>query len=109
MGLTNREMFDHLIEGQSGIGPITQFDPSRLPTRIAGDVKGFQAADQMDHKMARRIGRYGQFSIAASSEAIRDAGLAPPPYRSVSTHPRRDTDGLCAAPITAVSSTWVGL
>ena len=75
VGLTNREMFDHLIEGQSGIGPITQFDPSRLPTRIAGEVKGFQAADHMDHKMARRIGRYAQFSIAASTEAIRDAGL----------------------------------
>ena len=75
VGLTNRETFDHLIEGQSGVGPITQFDPSRLPSRIAGEVKQFQATDHMDIKMARRIGRYSQFSIAASAEAMRDAGL----------------------------------
>ncbi|MBN9689729.1 MAG: beta-ketoacyl-ACP synthase II [Verrucomicrobia bacterium] len=75
VGLTNRETFDGLIAGRSGIGPITQFNASRLPSRIAGEVKQFQPTDHMDPKMARRIGRYAQFSIAASTEAMRAAGL----------------------------------
>lgn len=75
VGLSNLETFDNLVAGRSGVGPITQFDSSRLPSRIAGEVKNFNAADHMDHKAARRIGRYAHFSIAASAEAIRDAGL----------------------------------
>ena len=75
VGLTNRDTFDGLIAGRSGIGPITQFNASRLPSRIAGEVKQFQPTDHMDPKMARRIGRYAQFSIAASTEAMRAAGL----------------------------------
>lgn len=75
VGLSNRETFDGLIAGRSGVGPITQFNASRLPSRIAGEVKQFQATDHMDPKMARRIGRYAQFSIAASTEAMRAAGL----------------------------------
>jgi len=75
VGLSNRETFDHLVAGQSGVGPITQFDPARLPSRIAGEVKGFDAAAHMDRKAARRIGRYAQFSIVAAGEAIREAGL----------------------------------
>ncbi|HAB15812.1 MAG TPA: beta-ketoacyl-ACP synthase II [Verrucomicrobiota bacterium] len=75
VGLNNRETFDQLVAGRSGVGPITQFDASRLPSRIAGEVKNFNPTDHMDHKAARRIGRYAHFSIAASTEAIRDAGL----------------------------------
>lgn len=75
VGLSNRETFEGLISGRSGIGPITQFNASRLPSRIAGEVKQFQPTDHMDPKMARRIGRYAQFSIAASTEAMRAAGL----------------------------------
>ena len=75
VGLSNRETFDHLIAGRSGVGGITQFDSSRLPVRIAGEVSNFDAADHMDRKAARRIGRYAQFAIAAVGEAIRQAGL----------------------------------
>ena len=75
VGLDNRETFDHLLAGRSGVGRITQFDPARLPTRIAAEVKDFHAADYMDRKAARRIGRYAHFSIAAAGEAIREAGL----------------------------------
>src|SRR5947207_555412 len=75
VGLSNSETFDHLVAGQSGVGRITQFDSSRLPTRIAGEVKGFNAADYIDSKKARRIGRYAQLSIVAAGEAIRQARL----------------------------------
>ncbi len=75
VGHDNRETFDHLLAGRSGVGPITQFDPARLPTRIAAEVKDFRASDYMDRKAARRIGRYAHFSIAAVGEAIREAGL----------------------------------
>jgi 3-oxoacyl-[acyl-carrier-protein] synthase II len=75
VGLTNRATFDQLLAGRSGISHITQFDPSRLPSRIAAEVKGFEPADYMERKAARRIGRYAQFSIAAAGEAMREAGL----------------------------------
>jgi 3-oxoacyl-[acyl-carrier-protein] synthase II len=75
VGLTNRETFNHLLAGRSGISHITHFNPVRLPSRIAAEVKGFNPADYMDRKTARRLGRYAHFSIAAAGEAIRDAGL----------------------------------
>ena len=75
VGLTNRETFDHLIAGRSGVGRITQFDSSRLPVHIAGEVKDFEATKYLDVKAARRIGRYAHFAIAASAEAIQEAGL----------------------------------
>jgi 3-oxoacyl-[acyl-carrier-protein] synthase II len=75
VGLTNRETFDQLVAGRSGVSHITQFDSARIPSRIAAEVKGFNPADYMDRKTARRIGRYAHFSIAAAGEAIREAGL----------------------------------
>jgi 3-oxoacyl-[acyl-carrier-protein] synthase II len=64
-----------LLAGQSGIGPITQFDCSTFPTRIAGEVKGFEPADFMDRKEARRNDRFIQFALAAAEMAMRDSGL----------------------------------
>lgn len=75
VGLSNRETFDHLIAGRSGVGRITQFDPSHLPVRIAGEVKNFQPTNYLNAKAARRIGRYAHFAIAAAGEALREAGL----------------------------------
>ncbi len=75
VGLNNQETFQHLVEGRSGIDRITQFDPSRLTSRIAGEVKGFDPYAHMDHKLARRIGRYAQFAIAAAGEALQHSGL----------------------------------
>jgi 3-oxoacyl-(acyl-carrier-protein) synthase len=48
LGLSVEESWGNLLSGQSGIGPITQFDASEFPTRIAGEVKGFVARDYMD-------------------------------------------------------------
>ena len=75
VGLNCRATFDHLVAGVSGIGRITLFDPSRMLSQIAGEVKNFNPNGYMDKKMARRIGRYAQFAIAAAREAIDQADL----------------------------------
>jgi 3-oxoacyl-[acyl-carrier-protein] synthase II len=67
-----------LLAGRSGIGPITQFDASRLPCRIAGEVTEFDPEDYMAPKEARRMSRVSQMGIAASMAAVTDAGLPAP-------------------------------
>ncbi|MFQ6057939.1 MAG: beta-ketoacyl-ACP synthase II [Anaerolineae bacterium] len=78
IGLTTEEFWTNLTNGVSGVGPITQFDATGFPVRIAAEVKGFDPQDYMDHKTARRLGRAVQFAIAAAQQAIQDAGLQVP-------------------------------
>src|SRR6266850_1976666 len=59
-------VWSNLVEGVSGIGPITHFDTTGFDTKIAGEVKGFNPEEYMDRKTARHIGRYCQ--IKATSE-----------------------------------------
>jgi 3-oxoacyl-[acyl-carrier-protein] synthase II len=61
--------------GCSGIRQIENFDPSNLPVKIAGEVRGFVAKDFMDMKASRRMDRFAQFAVAASREAIEHAKL----------------------------------
>ncbi|MCX8067049.1 MAG: beta-ketoacyl-ACP synthase II [Anaerolineae bacterium] len=78
LGLTAEETWQGLLVGRSGIGPITQFDASHLPVRIAGEVKGFDPARYLPAKEARRISRASQLAVAAAQEALAMAGLTPP-------------------------------
>ena len=64
-----------LLAGTSGIGPITKFDASALSVRIAGEVKGFEVADWMPVKEARHMDAFIHFGLAASIQAVQDAGL----------------------------------
>jgi 3-oxoacyl-[acyl-carrier-protein] synthase II len=85
VGLTADDTWQALIAGRSGIGPITQFDASDLPSRIAGEIKGFDPGQYMDFKEARRIARCSQVALAAGLQAMADAGLgeqAPDPERA---------------------------
>lgn len=75
LGHSVAESWDSLLSGRSGIGPITQFDASEFPCRIAGEVKDFDPADYMNFKEARRMSRASQLAVAAASMAIADAGL----------------------------------
>ncbi|MDN4592417.1 beta-ketoacyl-ACP synthase II [Polycladomyces subterraneus] len=67
--------WNNLIAGKSGVGPVTQFDASDYPTRIAAEVKDFDPLDYMDRKEARRMDRFVQFAVAAARQALEHAGL----------------------------------
>src|SRR5256885_15970936 len=73
-------VWSNLVEGVSGVGPITHFDCSDYSTRIAAEVKGFEPERYMDKKTARHLGRYCQFALAASKLALEHAGLDPRLY-----------------------------
>jgi 3-oxoacyl-[acyl-carrier-protein] synthase II len=78
-----------LIAGESGVAPITLFDASELPTRIAAEVKDFDADALLGTKRARRSARFSQLAIIAAREAFADAGLQPGPgVESVADHER---------------------
>ena len=61
-----------LLAGQSGIGPITRFDPKNLDTTIAGEVKDFVVEEFVEKKEARRMDLFTQYAVAASEMAMRD-------------------------------------
>lgn len=75
LGQTVAEFWAGLIAGRSGIAPITQFDPEDMPTKIAGEVKGFDPTKWINFKEARRMGRATQMAVAAACEALADAGF----------------------------------
>jgi 3-oxoacyl-[acyl-carrier-protein] synthase II len=64
-----------MVEGVSGIAPITSFDATHFKTQFAGEVKGFDPMTVMDRKEARKTDRYSQFSICVAGEALQDSGL----------------------------------
>ena len=70
-------VWSSLVEGVSGVGPITRFDASDYACRIAAEVKDYDAERFMDRKTARHIGRYCQFAVGAAKMALEDAGLDP--------------------------------
>lgn len=75
LGNTVEEFWDNLLAGRSGVAPITLFDASKFKTRIAAEVKNFDATKYVDAKDARRMGRATLFALAAAKHAIRDAGF----------------------------------
>jgi len=77
VGIGLEETWKGLLAGRSGIGPITQFDASTYPTRIAGEVRGFEPERWMDRKEVRRNDRFIQLGLAAAEMAIGDSGLDP--------------------------------
>ncbi len=75
LGLSVAEFWEGLVAGRSGVGPITRFDTSDFAVKIAAEVKGFNPADFLDRKEARRMDRYTQFAVAAAKQAWAESGL----------------------------------
>ena len=76
LGIGRRENWANAIAGHSGAGPITLFDASDSATRIACEVRGFDATDFMDRRSARRMDRFAQLAVAAARLALDDADLS---------------------------------
>ena len=68
--------WDSLVQGRSGVGPITLFDPGKLRHRIAAEVKGFDPHVHLPEGVKwKRLARHTRFALAAADMALRDAGL----------------------------------
>ena len=75
VGHDARSTWEALVDGKSGIAPITRFDPTGYQTTFAGEVKGFDPAARMGRKDVRRTDRYSHFAVASALEALEQAGL----------------------------------
>jgi len=76
VGITVAEGWANLLAGRSGIANITKFDASNFACKFAGEVKGFQVEDYFPAKDARHMDTFIHYGLAASIQAVRDAGLA---------------------------------
>ena len=75
LGTDVETTWEALLAGRSGVGPITRFNPGTLKTRIAAEVKGFDAERWMQRKEARRVDLFVQYALAASEMAVQASGL----------------------------------
>jgi 3-oxoacyl-[acyl-carrier-protein] synthase II len=75
LGLSVETSWAALIAGESGAGPITQFDTTGYPVTFACEVKAFDPTDWIDHKSARRMDRFTHLALAAAQQAREDCGL----------------------------------
>jgi 3-oxoacyl-[acyl-carrier-protein] synthase II len=75
IGIGVKEAWESLCAGKSGVGAITRFDVSNYQTKIAAEVKDFQAEDFLPKKEAKRTERFIAYAVAAARMAIEDSGL----------------------------------
>jgi 3-oxoacyl-[acyl-carrier-protein] synthase II len=75
IGNTADEFWSALLQGRSGVGPITRFDATDYPTRIAGEIKNFDLLAFVDKKEARRLDPFLQYAMASAVMAVQDAAL----------------------------------
>ncbi len=76
LGIGTQQTWSALINGQSGIGPITRFDASDQATQIAAEVKGFNPEDWFEKKQAKNLDAFVQYAVAAADIAWKDSGLS---------------------------------
>ncbi len=75
LGNSVEEFWNNIVAGKSGAAPLTKFDTSKFKTKFGCEVKGFNATDYIDKKEIKKYDLYTQYAIAASDQAIKDAGL----------------------------------
>lgn len=74
IGIGVEDFWNALLSGQSGVGPVSLFDPSDYPCRIAAEVRGFDVTRFIDRKKARFLARGTQFGICSALLCLEDAG-----------------------------------
>lgn len=77
IGLTIKEFWDSMMASKSGCAPITSFDTSRVETKFACELKGFDPTNYMDKKTARRLDKFSQYALAVAKDVLADAGIDP--------------------------------
>jgi len=75
IGLNTSDFWSALVAGKPGVAPITRFDASAYPSKLAAEIKGFDPLKYMDIKLAERTGTYTQWAIASTVMAMEMAGL----------------------------------
>jgi len=75
VGIGTEPTWRALLAGESGVGPITRFDASRFPTRIAAEVEGFDPGDYVEKKEIKKSDTFIHYAIAAAGFALEDSGL----------------------------------
>ena len=75
LGNSAEETWQNMLNGVSGAGPITHFDTSQFKTQFACEVKGFDAANYMDRKEARKMDLFTQYAIASAKMAVEDSHI----------------------------------
>jgi len=75
VGNSPEDAWRAVVDGRSGVAPITLFDASVVPVRIAAEVKGFDPLQYVDRKESRKMDRFTQFAVAAAQQAVDDAAL----------------------------------
>jgi len=76
LGIGTEQTWTGLVNGQSGVGPITRFDASDQVSRIAAEVKGFNPDDWFEKKQAKNLDAFVQYAVAAADLAWKDSGLS---------------------------------
>ncbi len=76
LGNSVDETWQGMIEGRSGVDQITKFDASNYPATIAAEVKDFEIRDYIDKREARKMDPFSHYAVAASMQAMKDAGLS---------------------------------
>ena len=75
LGNNIQTTWDRILQGKSGIGPLTRLNPDDYPAKVAAEVKDFSIAEYVDKKEARKMDRFTQYAIAAAKMAVDDAKL----------------------------------
>ena len=75
IGLSTEESWRNCIAGKSGIGPVTRFPSENFPTRIAGEIKGFDVNKYFEPKEARRFDLFNHYAVGAALDALKDSEL----------------------------------
>jgi len=74
-GIGTETAWKSVCEGKSGIGPLTRFDPNGFETKIAGEVRGFNAEAYVEKKEIKKMDLFIQYALAATKEALEDSQL----------------------------------